>query len=463
MANKLVQFVNSLDLKEKNFLSEYLQTKNSKKNDSEFRLFTLISTLNEDLLHDDLMLFVKIFETEDYNDQKWRLFTSSLLKTLEEGICELISRNEELENQLRLLKFYRSKSLDKHFNGVLRRIQLRLEKETLAHSEYNTIRTKIETELSEMAQNAKRSQDPNIQNVLDSLDLEYASKKLRYMCLSAAHGNVFEINHDFGIGEDLLRRLRDGNFQNHPSIEVYFRCYDMLSDMGTESKFLEYTKVLRQFSDRFPEDELKGLYLLAINYCIRLLNQGNTEYGKIGLELYKEALDKHILLTNGRLSRYTYRNIATMALRVGEFDWAEEFSEEFKKYINKRDIENAYHFNMALIHYNRHELEDALDALIKVHFKDALITMAAKSLQMKIYYEKEEMIVLDSHLEAMKMFLLRNRVIGYHKQNYLNIIKYTRKLIRLKKYDEVKRVKLLQEIEQTSPLTEKKWLMSQVS
>jgi tetratricopeptide (TPR) repeat protein len=208
--------------------------------------------------------------------------------------------------------------------------------------------------------------------------------------------------------------------------------------------------------------ELRELYLLGINFCIRHLNKGEKDFGKVGIDLYQIALQRKLLMNDGLLSRYTYRNIAMMAIRVEDFDWAASFSEEYKPYLDKKHQDSSYYFNLALIYYNRGQLDESLDAMIHVDFKDPLIHLAAKTLQLKLYYELGEWSLLDSHLDTMQMYLIRKKILGYHKQNYKNIIKYTRNIIGLAEFDTDKKIKLITQITDAKPLTERKWLLAQL-
>ena len=80
-----------------------------------------------------------------------------------------------------------------------------------------------------------------------------------------------------------------------------------------------------------------------------------------------------------------------------------------------------------------------------------------------MYYEQEEIDVLESLLESMRTYIQRKKVMGYHKNNYKNIIRYTKKLLKITPYSKLTREKLHEEISQVSPLTEKKWLLTQLS
>ena len=70
--------------------------------------------------------------------------------------------------------------------------------------------------------------------------------------------------------------------------------------------------------------------------------------------------------------------------------------------------------------------------------------------------------LLDSHLDAMQVYLTRKKIIGYHKTNYSNIVKYTRKLIRLNPYDKEAKLKLAENIKNEKLLPDRDWLLRQV-
>ena len=80
----------------------------------------------------------------------------------------------------------------------------------------------------------------------------------------------------------------------------------------------------------------------------------------------------------------------------------------------------------------------------------------------KMFYEESEFDALESLLESMRTYLQRKDVIGYHKSNYKNIIKYTKKLINSFAYSKQKKLDLKDEITNANPLTEKSWLLEQL-
>ena len=82
---------------------------------------------------------------------------------------------------------------------------------------------------------------------------------------------------------------------------------------------------------------------------------------------------------------------------------------------------------------------------------------------MKIYYQQKELDALDSYLESFRNYVVRKKDIGYHKANYKNIISLTKKLLKVNPYSKKDIDKLKKEILDINPLTEREWLLEQLS
>jgi hypothetical protein len=79
-----------------------------------------------------------------------------------------------------------------------------------------------------------------------------------------------------------------------------------------------------------------------------------------------------------------------------------------------------------------------------------------------MYYEQDEFDALESLLESMRTYMRRKQVMGSYKAIYTNLIKYSRKLIRINPYDQQQVTKLRQEVETAKPLPEKEWFLEQL-
>ena len=180
------------------------------------------------------------------------------------------------------------------------------------------------------------------------------------------------------------------------------------------------------------------------------------------MDLYQSGLRTGLLLKGEQLSRFTYRNIVAMGILSGELPWVEEFMHQYKKALDPKFRESTFNFNLAKLEYTRQRYDLALTLITKDVHKDPLLNLSAKALAMKIYYEQDRYDTLDSHLQAMNAFLIRKKIIGYHRTNYSNLIRYTRKLSELNPFDRQAKADLRAAIVAEEPLLEKEWLLQQL-
>ena len=374
----------------------------------------------------------------------------------------LNSKNDQYyQDKVLISRFKHSeehKLFDSQFSGGLKR----LENHPFRNAEYLELKYELGFQEYAHISSSNRTRDLNIQELLDDIDLIFISKKLRQACFAYSHQAVYGQEYDYGLLSKIIEYVEQNDLLQYPSIRLYYSIYQMLQSPKHTSHFDKFKSDIDELKHFFPDTELQGIYRFVINQCIRLINRGNIEFGTIVLDLYEEALNSKYLLVDGYLSRFTFKNIASIAVKIGEYDRAEKFSNEYYYSLRKEERNSALNFNQALIGYHRKDFDTALISLQEVDFKDHLFNLAAKVIQMKIYFESDELDLLDSHLDAMQMYILRKKLIGYYKSNYKNIIKMTRKLLKVKPGDS-SAIKILKgEISNTEVLTEKKWLLNQL-
>ncbi len=396
------------------------------------------------------------------SDAQLRLYMSELFRIISLCLVMLNSKNDlYYQDRVLISRFKHSeehKLFDSQFSGGLKR----LENHPFRNADYLEIKYDLGFQEYTHISSNSRTRDLNIQELLDDVDLIFISKKLRQACFAVAHQSVYGQEYDYGLLDEILVHIEQNNLLEYPSIRLYYSAYQMLTSPIKATYFNKFKSDIDELKHFFPDTELQGVYRFAINQCIRLINRGQIEFGTIVLDLYEEALNSKYLLVDGYLSRFTFKNIASIAVKIGEFERAEKFSNEYYSSLRKEERNSALNFNQALIGYHKKDFHTALKSLQEVDFKDHLFNLAAKVIQMKIYFESEELDLLDSHLDAMQMYILRKKVIGYHKTNYKNIIKMTRKLLKIKPGDISEVENLKGEIINTEVLTEKKWLLNQL-
>jgi hypothetical protein len=414
---------------------------------------------------DQAAAFRKIFGAgKSLNIQALRQVMSELSAQIEHFLVYREKFDAREGYHIALASAYRRRGLEKHFRQSLHAARVDWDQQPCRHTEYFDAQVALEFELYRHLSAGRRTEALNMQQLSDQTDVAFIARKLRLACFALSHQSVYNTDYRFGLLEMLLEHVRNmPALQQIPAVGLYYFCYLSLTDAEGERYFIQFKTMLFACTDQLPVDEQRNLHLLAINFCIRRINQLESRYSREAYELYKSALQANLLLENNQLSHFAYNNIAAIALKVGETEWAGHFIREYAPTLEKKHRNAAFHLNMARVEYGRQNLKSALLHLQEADYKDLINNLIAKSLQLKIYYETGEFDALDAHLQSMQTFIRRQRVIGYHKTNFLNIIRYTRRLMQLHPADKQEKEVLQRQIEAEPVLTEKEWLLEQMA
>ncbi len=404
-----------------------------------------------------------LFPGDPYNDTRMRLLMSRLLKLAEQYLVIKDWQSRDVSLSLGVLSVYRKKNLPAHFASAIKSVDGHLEAGADRSLHYFEARFLIEKEQYRFNSSHLRIKNLNLQEVHDQLDLVYVVNKLRYACLTRSRQQVYPQNFDIGILPAILVFILEKGLLKYPAVALYYHALQCLENPDDGLRFDQFKNHLVTHLFSLPREEARDLLLIAINYCIRRLNDGIRSFALEGLALYQFGLEKDILAEQGELSRFTYRNIAAMAIKTNALDWAESFLHQYRDSLPEAYRERMFSFSMAQLAYHRRQFAHALNLLQKTEYQDLLLNLAAKTLQLKIYFETDEFDLLQSHLDAMKVFLGRKRVMGYHRANYLAIIRYTKKLLALNPYDKTAVEKFRHQIETEESFTELEWFQKQIN
>ena len=391
-----------------------------------------------------------------------RLANSALLALLEKYWMYREKFEDTERAKIRLAGLYRKRNLPKHFLITLREARRSRERRPWRHADYYHDLNLIEWEQYQYDTTARRTESLNLQATSDMMDTAFIARKLRLACLARSHQAVFRTDYQMGLLEAVLQHVETTGLVQIPAIGLYFHCYHFLNDAQATAHFEAFKAMLFEHAGVFPPEELRTLYLLAINFGIKKINESSEGWLRATLELYQSALQHGLLLENQRLSRFAFNNIVAIALRVGEVDWAEKFILDYKPSLERQWREVTSSLNLARVAYARKDFPAALSHLQRSDYKDLLNNLIAKTLQLKIYYETDEYDLLDSHLTSMSNFIRRHTAIGYHRTNYSRIVYYTRQLMAVNLHDPQAVTALRSKMEQEEILTEKEWLLGRV-
>lgn len=466
--SKLYQTLSTFDVYELNRLKKFVDSPYFNSNDKISFLFDLMydhfKNNNEgDLLKEELAK--AIFEEEDFEDRKFRKLASDLLKLVESFLSLEEYENQPLNKANNLLKAVHERKLEKLYNTAVKNARRLSDRQPDRSANYFLQKYQIEKNFYELTQaEIKRAERSNIDSIIENLDYFYLSEKLKYYCTLLSRRKIQKHDYNILFIEEILDHIEKHDYGHHPQISVFFNVYKLYENVANIENYYELKNFIQNHEDTFSIGDLRDIYLAAINFCIGNANQGNQEFIRELFEIYKLALRDKVLFVDSELSPWSFKNIVLTGLRVGEDQWIENFIEKYSTYLNEEYRENALLFNRARLFYYRKEYQKVIPLLNQVEFTDFSYNLDSKALLLATYYELEEIDVLFSFLDAFKTYLNRHKksLPEARRKNYLNLIKYTRKLLTIYPSDQEAIDQLKQEIKENSQIADIRWLKEKI-
>jgi len=465
--SRLIEVLRTLSRKERRDLSKWvISPAYNQRKDVVLLLEYLIE--KENLQSDDKLLkeevFEKVYPDEPYDDAKMRQVMHFLFKVVEAYLIHITAVENKIMEQLLLAKFYRRRGLSKSFEKSIKRIE-DLQKGKFTRDDqflYEEFLVQLE-KYKFFNKASRRIAKFNLQEISDVFDQYYIANKLKQASWMLSHQAVFHTEYDNVFLEHIISHLENTpDLLDNPAIGIYFFTFKMQANEEEETHFIHLKESLRKNTGQLPLNEMQNLYLFAINYCAKKINNGKSQFISEAWELQKRGLEEGILIQDGYLNRFIYRNFITTGIRLGYYDKVNEYIFKYGELLREEYKDNFIKFSLAKLFYEKGSYEKAMELVSQYEFKDILVNLSAKTMLLKMYYEQSEFRVLESLLESMRAYLQRKKVLGYHKANYKNIIRYTKKLLKVNPYSKAQVNKLRQEMEAVNPLTEKKWLLRQL-
>ncbi len=268
-----------------------------------------------------------------------------------------------------------------------------------------------------------------------AIDAYYIAEKLKDACELLQRSKVLKREYTpSALFVKSLELIESGAFDfssNHPT-EIYYRIFKLLNSNGVEG-YDSLKKIVTEQERFLQKNELQIIYNYLQNFCIGQINVGNSDFLKELLDIYKSQLKQGLLIANGYLPEWHFKNIVTTGLRLNEHKWVKSFIEDYRSSLQPGVRENAYSYNLAAFYYHLKRYEDVLELLVQVEYTDLRYNLDAKSLLLRTYYDLEEEEALLALTDAFRQYLKRNRSLtDFQKKGYYNLLKFTRSAFRLK-------------------------------
>ena len=407
--------------------------------------------------------FAQLYPDQPYDDAQMRTLRKYLLRLLLDFLAQESVEQDHWMKTYQGLKALRSKGAEKVFARQLQQADQRLNQHQAHDADHYLRRYWVEgLKLEYAAQHSPRLLWDSLQDANQALDTHYLAEKLLLLMGAASRQGLTNASpENLPLAEVVIGQVALTYGEQPPLIQACYQAYQAMvqRDDAQLTAYRELRHLLQQAGHRLARELRINLYLSAINVANACYQRGQEEFLREMLDLYREMLAQGLLQTGGLLSVHNYKNIVTLALRLGEYEWTEQFIENHQIDLPERTQPGVYHYNLANLRSHQGHYREALRHLQQVEFLDPFYQIGYKMLQLKIYYECDEIEALLSLATTFRTFVRRQRHLPeQRKQAYLNFIRFARALFMVKLGRQSNLAALAEEIEAAGALIEKGWL-----
>ncbi len=465
--NKLITILKHFDKSDFNKFGKYITSPYFNKSQQLIQFFKLIekgiNSPKESLLKKE-NIWLKLFPSQKYNDVRFRKLSSDLLKLIEDYLSQQIYDKDKLQKSANLINSVGEKGIKKLYSSAIRIANNETNKHPYEDADFYLKQFQIQKNYFEITQHEfKHSAEFNINEIDKNLTIFFVSEKLRYYCTVLSQKRK-DFDYELAMLEDTIEFSKKLALIV-PTISIYYQIYLTYKEGENVEHYYKLKNLLKEHGLKFSSIEGKTIYDSAINYCVKKNNLGLTHFLEELFDVYQDYLSKELIYINGELDPFHFKNIVTASLRLGKYEWTESFIKEIKNRLPSSSRENAYTFNLARLYWYKKEHDKVISLLATVEYEDIVYNLSAKAMLLATYYETDETEPLYSLLESFRAYLSRRKDIPErYKKPYLNLIKFTKKLMRIIIGDSIAIERLKIEIENTPDgIADVKWLKEKIA
>lgn len=406
----------------------------------------------------------QVLATDD--PKRIRREQSELLNLLRQFFAWQELRRDPARLEILQVRATRRRGLEKNFNLALREIEQAKSKIGEATLARHLVDFQLELEKYEWEFARRRGQNFPFDQLAAELNAWYAGQLMQLVCMEKAQGAVHRQEQVAAENwvEPLLEILPDRPHERLPSVQLFHLGNEMLSNPEDAAATENFRQLLETNIAALPADDARGLLMLAINHGIRRINAGEREALRRTLDFYLLGLESKLLLDErGTLPKYTYNNVLMTFVALQDWQAAHDFLEKYRPQLAANEQENVYRYNLAIYHFRRGEFDATLELLRDLHFPaDPMYNLENRKMLLKIYFEQEAFAALESLLDNLMTWLRRHGEIGYHREMYRNLTRFTARLLRLPAGDSEGRKRLRKKVLDTPLVAERGWLLEKI-
>lgn len=409
------------------------------------------------------LVFDSAYPNEAYNDVKLRLLFSDLLKALKQFLYIEEKKSDEKEQTLFIIRHLRRTKRIHLFEHMANQLKKDFSDSSQWDPDLYDLKYRLDMEILSYESFRNRFNYFNFSESAETLEVGSLIKRMRIYLEQLSQESIGRSSIEYPLMEHWIDLAEQNNWVKYPELALYLQALKLFRYPEEESHFQEYQLMLQNHESEFDFERGRELYLIALNYSIRKINQNQLAYFQKTLELFQHCIDKGWILDYGIMSSLTYKNIIVLCIRMNDLKLAESLLEKYKNLVDARERNMIYQFCLAKIHKENGDYQKALYLLNTSIFKDPLIELNARIEMIKIYYEIHEHEIMNNQIQSTKNLMRRSKKLGYHKEYYGNFLQQAHKLQSTIVLSKKEKEEWLKSITGDRRLIEKNWLYNMVN
>lgn len=410
-------------------------------------------------------IFNSLYPDKKFNDATVRKLNSELLKLAEEFIITYSLKNKiYLKNNI-LLEELDKRKIDNLFLKKLHSSYETLDRSATKNEKYyKDVHDLNNAEIFFHSLRDDKREVSRYHQSIENLDKYYIIQKLKRITILARVDSMYaKVIEDKKEINAFITTIKKNKFFELPVIQIVFSIL-MINLTDKKEYFENLKKFTPLYKNEISRDELESVYIAMLNFCVSQANLGNPQFASEELQIYKNMIEDNFLLDNNRMQAVFYKNIVFCAVDAGDLKFAEEFKDEYAKYLFISEKNHLIEFCNANIAFAKKDYPAALEMLAKINFTLVHQRFSLRSLYLKIFYESEMYEQALMHIDSYKQTLKREKILSPEiLKLYDSFTRLYNKLLKIKlspNKDEARM--LLNNIKKTDTVV-KTWLIRQCS
>ncbi len=408
------------------------------------------------------ILAAELYGRAEVEDVKLRLLWSDLLQLFKTYLLLDPLKGDRVAKELAFVKYLRQCKRNANFETHAIALRKKLVAGDRWDPEWYERRYNLEREIYSYESSKNRFTLFDFQRTSDFFEIANLIKRLRSYVNQIAQEALSSSHYPYPFIEEWIQLAKEKQWLQFPEVNMYIMAIDLYRNESDQRNFQNYLNLLKKYEEQFDYETSRELHILALNYSIRRVNNNEIQYHNTVLQLYQTGANHGWLLDNGMMTSFTYKNIISLCIRMGDLDLATQMLNKYKNLVNPAERNSIYQFNQARIFKEQREYGKALYLLNTSVFKDLLIELSARVEMIKIYYEIGERDLIQNQITATKSLLRRSKKLGYQRDFYANFLTNAQQLVNSTRISLVRKRQWLDQLKGERKLTDKSWVISMV-